>query len=89
MADVEAARCDVVRATSAETTETWRRCTAAWRLRRPWRSSQGMAFAVETYVAVVLEFVYIFQAYVTGGARRVSLRSSTGACRQGARCVAG
>jgi hypothetical protein len=38
MADLEAARCDVVRAMSAETTETWRRCMAAWRLRRPWRS---------------------------------------------------
>jgi hypothetical protein len=31
-ADVEAARCDVVR------TAAWRRCTAVWRLRRPWRS---------------------------------------------------
>jgi hypothetical protein len=64
MADVEAARCDVVRATSAETTEAWRRCTAAWRLRRPWRRGRGTAFVAEAYVADVLEFIYIFQAFV-------------------------
>jgi hypothetical protein len=60
MADKEAVRCDVVRATSTETTEMWRRCTAAWRQRRPWRSGQGTVFAAKTYVIAVLEFVYIF-----------------------------
>jgi hypothetical protein len=60
MADVEAARCDIVRAMSAETTEAWRRCTAAWWLRQPWRSGQGTMFVAEAYVAVVLEFVLEF-----------------------------
>jgi hypothetical protein len=91
MADMEAARCDVVRATSVETTKAWRLYMAVWRLRRPWRSGQGTTFVTEAYVTVVLEFVlefvYIFQAYVVVGARRVSLRSSAcvaeelGVCR--------
>jgi hypothetical protein len=49
-----------VTSTSAETTEAWRRCTAAWWLRRPWRSGQGTMFVAEAYVAVVLEFVLEF-----------------------------
>jgi hypothetical protein len=62
-----AARAAVVCATSAEDTEAWHGA-AAWRIRRLWRSGRGMAFVAKAYVAAVLEFVlefvYIFQAYV-------------------------
>jgi hypothetical protein len=34
-----------------------RRCTAAWRLRRPWCSGPGTPFVAEAYIAAVLEFV--------------------------------
>jgi hypothetical protein len=52
-----------------------RRCTAAWRLRRPWCSGPGTPFVAEAYIAAVLEFVldYIFK-------RRSSLEE-LGVCR--------
>jgi hypothetical protein len=87
-ADLEAACYDVVRATSAEATEAWhgavawRSCTAAWRLWRPWRSGWGTAFVAEAYVAAVLEFVYIFQAFVVGGCLMLVVRGLLGLCRR-------